>query len=80
MKIKLKCVCNWDIVFKPPPTSLFFKWNLTTKGRTASELEVAGPQHKKVWEALVYRPAVLNLWYAAIYLVVRKQDLTFTLF
>jgi len=36
-----------------PPTSIFFKWNLIAKGLAASALEVAGPQHKKVWEALV---------------------------
>ena len=55
MKIQLKCVCNWDVVFKSTPTSISFKWILITKGRAASAQEVAGPQHKKVWEALLYR-------------------------
>jgi len=36
-----------------PPTSVFLNWNLITKGRSALALEVAGPQHKKVWEALL---------------------------
>ena len=39
-------------IYNAPPTSIFLKWNLITKGRAASELEVAGQQHKKVWKAL----------------------------
>jgi len=44
-----------------PPTRIFLKYNLITKGHTASAVEVAGPQQKKVWEAMLYTTSLSHL-------------------